>query len=71
MCKSVNLSWNKAVQNAGSVFAYFCGGHKNDIGYILVAPLETQFFCVSFSTLTESSSLHVINCSRLPRNSLK
>ena len=30
MCQSVNLSWKMAVQNAGCVFAYICGGHKNN-----------------------------------------
>ena len=31
MCQSVNLSWKIAVQNAGCVFAYFCGGHRNNV----------------------------------------
>ena len=30
MCKSVNLSEKMAIQNAGCVFAYFFGGHKNN-----------------------------------------
>ena len=31
MCHSVNLSWKIAAQNAGCVFAYNCGGHKNNL----------------------------------------
>ena len=30
ICEKVNLSWKIAVQNVGCVFAYFCGGHKNN-----------------------------------------
>ena len=30
ICQSVNSSCKIAVENAGFVFAYFCGGHKNN-----------------------------------------
>ena len=30
ICQSVDLSRKIAVQNAGRIFAYFCGGHKNN-----------------------------------------
>ena len=30
MCESVNLSRKVAVEKAGSVFAYFCDGRKNN-----------------------------------------
>ena len=30
MSESVNLSWKMAVQKADCIFAYFCGGHKNN-----------------------------------------
>ena len=30
MCQSVNLSRKIVAQNAGCVFAYLCGIHKND-----------------------------------------
>ena len=29
MCQSESLFWKTAVQKAGWVFVYFCGGHKN------------------------------------------
>ena len=40
MYQIVNLSWKAVVQNAGCVFVYFCGGHKNNFGYKFVAPLS-------------------------------
>ena len=30
MYHSTNLSWKIAFQKAGCIFAYFCGGHKNN-----------------------------------------
>ena len=30
MGQDVNLARKVAVQNVGCVFAYFCGGHKNN-----------------------------------------
>ena len=31
MCHCVNLLWKIAVQNAGRVFTYFCGGQKSNL----------------------------------------
>ena len=38
--QSVNLSWKIVIQNAGDIFAYFCGGHKIICGHNFVAPLN-------------------------------
>ena len=40
ICQSVDLSWKIAPQNAGRIFAYFCGGHKNN---------TWLQFCISFN----------------------
>ena len=40
ICQSVDLSWKIAAQNAGRIFAYFCGGHKNN---------TWLQFCISFN----------------------
>lgn len=40
MCHSVNVKWKIAVQNAGSDFAYFCGGHKKNFGYNFTNPFN-------------------------------
>ena len=39
ICQGVKLSWKTVVQNAGSVFAYFCGGHKNNLSLFFLSPL--------------------------------
>ena len=41
MCKSVNLSWGKAVQSASRVFDHFCGEHKITVGYNFAAALNS------------------------------
>ena len=39
ICQGVNLSWKRVVQNGGSVSAYFCGGHKNNLSLFFLSPL--------------------------------
>ena len=51
MCQSLNLSWEMAVQNAGCVFAYFCGWHKINLRCNFVAPLNIS---IKVSAATKS-----------------
>ena len=39
MWQSVDLFWKAAAWNVGCIVAYFCGGHKKDLGYDFVSPL--------------------------------
>ena len=42
ICQSVNLSWKITFQNAGYVFTYFCGRHKEIFGYNFAAALKMK-----------------------------
>ena len=44
MCQIINILGKIAAENAGSVFAYFCGGHKIIFHYNFIAPLKTTMF---------------------------
>ena len=54
-CQSVNLSWKIVAQNAGYVFVYICGGHKNNLRLWFCssfnAKLILDYFSVNFNVL--------------------
>ena len=43
MGKDVNLARKLAVQNVGCVFAYFCGGHKNNFPILFRSSFKENF----------------------------